>query len=179
MQQVVERLLDLARVEKRRGLESVEPIDTAALLDDIVQSRSLARAARGQSVEMAKRSGTVVRGERFLLRQAIANLLDNAIDFSPTDGVISLCERLADGTWRVAVCDQGPGVPHYARERVFERFYSLARPGGGSKSSGLGLSFVREVALLHGGAIDLENLAAGGVRATLSVPVHANHTPGS
>ena len=63
---------------------------------------------------------------------------------------------------RFEVVDRGPGVPDYALPRVFERFYSLPRPEGGSRSSGLGLCFVAEVAALHGGAATLDNRDGGG-----------------
>ena len=71
---------------------------------------------------------------------------------------------------RVVVDDAGPGVPAFARERIFERFYSLPRPEGGRKSTGLGLSFVREIAALHGGTVTVENRAGGGTRAVLGLP---------
>ena len=72
--------------------------------------------------------------------------------------------------WNVTVADRGPGVPDYALERAFERFYSLPRPGGGSRSSGLGLCFVAEAAALHGGLATLANREGGGAVATLSLP---------
>jgi two-component system sensor histidine kinase CreC len=71
----------------------------------------------------------------------------------------------------VEVADTGPGVPDYARERVFERFYSLARPGSGQRSSGLGLPFVAEVARLHGGRAQLHNRPGGGALASLWLPL--------
>ena len=67
--------------------------------------------------------------------------------------------------------DQGPGIPEYAQDKVFEKFYSLARPHSSKKSTGLGLSFVREIAALHDGRIDLDNAPAGGAVATLSLPL--------
>ncbi|MEJ1972584.1 MAG: ATP-binding protein [Lacunisphaera sp.] len=66
--------------------------------------------------------------------------------------------------------DAGPGVPDYALPRVFERFYSLPRPGTERKSTGLGLALVREIAHLHGGEATLENRASGGARAVFWVP---------
>ena len=71
---------------------------------------------------------------------------------------------------RFEVADRGPGVPDYARERVFERFYSLPRPDGGSRSSGLGLPFVAQVAELHGGRAELRERDGGGTVAVLSLP---------
>ena len=73
------------------------------------------------------------------------------------------------GTWIVRVEDGGPGIPEFAAERVFDRFYSLPRPDG-SRSSGIGLSFVREVASLHGGTIELENIDPVGAIARLRLP---------
>ena len=73
-------------------------------------------------------------------------------------------------TVRIVITDAGPGIPHYAAERLFERFYSLPRPDGG-KSTGLGLPFVREVAALHGGAVTVGNGEHGGCRAELNLPL--------
>jgi two-component system sensor histidine kinase CreC len=112
-----------------------------------------------------------VKGERFLLRQAFANLLQNAIDFSPEKGVISISVEAQDGTAIVSISDNGPGIPDYALDKVFTRFYSLCRPDTGKKSSGLGLTFAKEVADLHGGQIRIANRAEGGAEVTLILPI--------
>ena len=70
----------------------------------------------------------------------------------------------------VSVRDQGPGIPEYAEDKVFEKFYSLARPHSRKRSTGLGLSFVKEIAELHQGRVTLANAADGGAVATLSLP---------
>jgi len=111
-----------------------------------------------------------VMGERFLLEQAVGNLLQNAVEFSSTGGVVQLEVVSQAAAVRVAIADAGPGVPAFALEKVFDRFYSLPRPDTGRKSSGLGLSIVREIARLHGGEITLENRSEGGVLATLVLP---------
>ena len=67
--------------------------------------------------------------------------------------------------------DEGPGVPDYALGRVFDRFYSLARPHSGKKGTGLGLTFVKEIAELHGGSASLDNDPRGGAIATLRLPL--------
>src|SRR5678815_5683346 len=79
-------------------------------------------------------------------------------------------KRLGD---RIELCvdDEGPGIPEFARTRVFEKFFSLERPDTGKKSTGLGLNFVKEAAALHGGTIDLNNLPERGLRARLNLPV--------
>ena len=112
----------------------------------------------------------VVQGDAFLLRQAIDNLVENAIDFAPADSTVDVSVRQAGGEMVLEIADRGPGVPDYAVGRVFERFYSLPRPRGGSRSSGLGLCFVAEVAALHGGRARLDPREGGGTIARLVLP---------
>ena len=107
-----------------------------------------------------------VAAEPALLEQALGNLLDNAIDFTPQGGTIELAAREEQGQIQLIVTDSGSGIPDYALDRIFERFYSLPRENG-LKSSGLGLAFVQEVARLHQGEITLRNRDEGGVMATL------------
>ena len=110
------------------------------------------------------------QGDALLLRQALGNLLDNAIGFSPRGGVVRIALWRAQNEVGIDVCDQGPGVPAYAADRLFERFYSLPRPGGG-KSTGLGLPFVREVAALHGGTVTVASAPGGGCCSRLALPL--------
>jgi two-component system sensor histidine kinase CreC len=112
----------------------------------------------------------VVQGDAFLLAQALGNLVHNAIDFTPAGGTVAMRIRAEAGQAVVAVEDTGSGVPDYALAQVFDRFYSLPRPDTGRKSSGLGLSIVREVARLHRGEATLENRTEGGARAVLTLP---------
>ena len=115
-----------------------------------------------------------VEGDPFLLRRAVSNLLDNALDFSPEGGQVALGLSL-QGRWAcITVCDQGPGIPAYAQDKVFEKFYSLARPHSRKKSTGLGLSFVKEIASLHRGRVELVNRAeeeGSGANAVLWLPL--------
>jgi two-component system sensor histidine kinase CreC len=112
-----------------------------------------------------------LQGDPFLLRQLLGNLLDNAIDFSPPGGAVELRIGRAGDQLRIEVMDRGPGLPDFALERAFERFYSLPRPGDGARSSGLGLNFVAEIAKLHGGSVALGNREGGGAVATVSLPL--------
>lgn len=92
------------------------------------------------------------------------------MEFSPHHARISVrCARQGEQLY-VVVEDEGPGIPEYAKERVFERFYSLARPDTGRKSTGLGLNFVKEIAALHQGFVALENLPERGLRASMILP---------
>jgi two-component system sensor histidine kinase CreC len=111
-----------------------------------------------------------VQGDGYLLRQALNNLLENAVAFSPAGSSITLGAGAEGEGIALTVADRGSGVPNYALDRVFERFYSLARPATGQRSSGLGLSFVQEVARLHGGRVSLSNRDDGGAQAVLWLP---------
>jgi len=169
LQQIAERMLDLARLEHRQSLRAPEPVDLAALLAELAQSLTPRLETAGVRLEVEAPATLVVTGEAFLLRQALANLLDNAIDFSPPGGIVAVTLASRPQGATVTIRDHGPGIPDYAVERVFERFYSLPRPGGG-KGTGLGLPFVREIAALHHGSIRLSNDPQGGAIAVLNLP---------
>ena len=172
MAQMIDKLLALAAVEHRQQLARPELVQMADLARDAL-AQCDAHGAKGDGrVRLSLPTGdAVVLGDPFLLRQALVNLVENALDFSPPVGEVEVRLQTADGRARFEVLDRGPGVPDYARERVFERFYSLPRPGGGSRSSGLGLCFVAEVADLHGGRAALDNREGGGAVATLELPL--------
>lgn len=172
MAQMIEKLLALAAVEHRQQLERPQPVALSPLAQDVLEQCG-AFGTRGEARVRLSLPATelTVLGDAFLLRQALLNLVENALDFSPPNGVVEMHLQATGGRARFEVVDRGPGVPDYARARVFERFYSLARPGGGSRSSGLGLCFVAEVADLHGGRASLDNREGGGAVATLELPL--------
>ena len=174
IQQIVDRMLELAALEVRRGLEGAELLSASECAREVVEALRSAWQTRGLSVriETVKDVEAVqVRGEKFLVVQALTNLVQNAVEFSPDGGVIVVRVESEGARVRWVIEDDGPGVPEFARERIFERFYSLPRPASGRKSTGLGLSFVREIALLHGGEVTVENRAEGGARAVLVLPM--------
>ena len=175
LREVVDHLLDLASLEKRRGLEQVERIALAPLVDSLCADKSAMLAKDDLTAEIDIDLSCNVEGERFLLQQAISNLLDNAIAFSPQGAAIEISASREQGSWSLGIRDHGPGIPGYARERLFERFYSTPRPDSGRKSTGLGLSLVREVAQLHGGDIVIENHPGGGALARLVLPARQLH----
>ena len=103
--------------------------------------------------------------------RALANLIDNALDFSMANATVALTLAVNPRSVDIQVRDHGPGIPDYAEDKVFEKFYSLARPHSRKKSTGLGLPFVKEIAELHHGRVTLKNAPeGGGAVATLSLP---------
>ena len=167
LSRVAERLLELARVEQMPKLTKPEPLDLAELITQAAEALAPMAARRGIRFRLQLTHACRVRGDRFLLLQALTNLLDNAVDFSPRNAMIEIQLRASAQGAEVCIRDQGPGIPDYAREKVFERFFSLPRPGAARKSTGLGLSFVREVADLHRCQIVLENQPPQGLLACL------------
>ena len=168
--ETIDKLLALAEVEQHGWLQTREVLPASVLLEGVSQALQLRALAAQVRLELDVAAGLTVRGDGYLLRQALHNLLDNAIDFSPAGGSVHL-RALAEGEGvALQVVDAGEGVPDYARERIFERFYSLPRPATGRRSSGLGLPFVHEVARLHGGRVRVEDREGGGTVATLWLP---------
>ena len=167
--QLIDKLLALVRVEKQQRLDHPERIALAPLLAQVAQDAAATLAARGLHLQLDA-DELAVAGDALLLRQALGNLLDNAAGFAPPGSRIDLTAHRQGAHVEIAVRDRGAGIPAYARERVFERFYSLPRPASG-KSTGLGLPFVREVASLHGGTVEVVNHAEGGACARLCLPL--------
>ncbi|MGK5024995.1 two-component system sensor histidine kinase CreC [Janthinobacterium sp. RB2R34] len=167
--QLIDKLLALVRVEKQQRLDTPELIAVAPLLAQVAQDAAASLAARGVLLEVSAVDATVA-GDALLLRQALGNLLENAIGFAPQGSRIDLQAGRSGQGIEIGVRDRGEGIPAYAQERIFERFYSLPRPSAG-KSTGLGLPFVREVALLHGGTVEVGNHAEGGALARLWLPM--------
>ena len=170
IQGLVDRMLKLTELEGRRELGSRVPVALAAIVRTIRDGAAPALAKKGLRVDSDVAETITVAGDPLLLDLAVSNLVQNAIDFSPRNGRIAVtCKR--DGA-RIELCidDEGPGIPEFARSRVFEKFFSLERPETGKKSTGLGLNFAKEVAALHGGSVDINNLPERGLRARLVLP---------
>ncbi|WP_110972441.1 two-component system sensor histidine kinase CreC [Pseudomonas huaxiensis] len=171
MQQLIERLLDLAQVEQRQGLEDQQQVALAEMVDALLLARSARIESAGLQVRQHVPAAAWLYCEPFLMRQAIGNLLENALDFTPPGG--QLVFELEHDAQRVALSlyNQGAAIPDYALGRLCERFYSLPRPDTGRKSTGLGLNFVEEVMQLHGGSLEIANVE-GGVRVWLWLPAN-------
>jgi two-component system sensor histidine kinase CreC len=172
IQELVDRMMELTALESRRSLDRAEPVALRALAAEVAASAAPAALARGVTVEVvAGDADAVVSGDAFLLQRALANLVDNAIDFSPAGGRVAIDVVRHARSADLVVRDDGPGIPEFAAGRVFEKFYSLARPSTAKRSTGLGLSFVKEIVELHRGRATLRNHPAGGAVATLSLPI--------
>ncbi|WP_011296374.1 two-component system sensor histidine kinase CreC [Cupriavidus necator] len=171
--QMIRKLLALAAVEQRQRLDHAERVALLPLLQALVDELEPRARQRGVTFALAPDAepALAVLGDPFMLRQAVTNLLENALDFAPAGSTVLIDVTGAPaGQIAIQVADDGPGIPDYALPRLFERFYSLPRPDGRDKSTGLGLCFVREVATLHHGDITIHNRDGGGALATLTLP---------
>lgn len=167
---IVDRMLELARLENRREKPEMETVDLNAMVRTVAESHEPLLAGKNLRMEISVPEGLALQGNNFLLHQALENLVQNAIEFSHKGGSVGLTVTPERDRLILAVTDEGPGIPEYALDRIFERFYSLGRPDTGKKSTGLGLNFVREVATSHGGTVRVVNRPEGGVLAELVLP---------
>ena len=170
IQDIVDRMLTLAALENRQHLALGQRVNLAALVTDVIESKQPLLLSRRITLDINIPKALEIPGDAFWLHQAVSNLIQNAIDFSRPWGAIAISVRDGDHTVGLCIEDSGTAIPDYAKEKIFEKFYSLKRPDSGRKSTGLGLNLVRQVALLHNGDIRLENRTPQGVRAVLSLP---------
>ena len=165
-------LLRIAEIEAGTRRSAFAAVDIGALLADLAELYSAAAEEQGQMLRLQVAPGLSIHGDRNLIQQAVANLLDNAIKFSPPGSTVQVGAWAVDeaGTRAVvlAVSDQGPGIPPDDRPHATERFYR-AEAARQTPGSGLGLALVDAVAQLHGGHLRLED-AAPGLTATLTLP---------
>jgi signal transduction histidine kinase len=169
-------LLRIARIEAEQRREGFAAVELGPLLTDVAELYEPVAADRDQTIALQVTDGVVIDGDRDLLFQAVANLVDNAIKYTPIGGHIVLGLRLAGDAVELSVADTGPGIPADQRERVFDRFHRL-ESSRSTPGSGLGLSLVRAVARLHGATIRLTDNAPG-LRVTLALPRRAGSRAG-
>ena len=171
IQQIVDRLLELSELENLKILRKIENISFASLVNKVLESKQPMLSKKNLNAVVQIPDDIRVKGDSFLLHQAMGNLIQNAMDFSPDHSQIELTAHSDGKRVTFTVDDGGPGIPDYAKDKIFDRFFSLKRPDSGKKSTGLGLNFVQEVAILHHGEVKLENLPEKGVRGTLILNV--------
>ena len=171
MRQMVERLLELSSIESLKGLEAAKELELKQIAEEVIELMSPASDSLGVKLELEIKDEPKMLGDSFLLQRALANLVQNALDFSRSGDLVKIVLAKADGFVEMSVIDRGTGIPDYARDKIFQRFYSLKRPDSNRKGSGLGLSFVQEICALHGGCIEINEQPEGGVSAQMKFPI--------
>ena len=158
---IVDDLLILSRIENSPPAEGeLREVDLTELAAAVVQAYR-ARAEKAKIRLKMKASGPVRRSVfPLLLEQALGNLLDNALKFSPPRAIVTVSVRQTGGRAELGVVDSGPGIPQVDQQRVFERFYRT-ESGRATEGTGLGLSIVKHIVLLHRGSVTLASPPAG------------------
>jgi two-component system sensor histidine kinase ChvG len=167
---------DVSRLDAELSRETSHPIEIVRLLQTIMEVYRLTGLPRGIAMALSSdvASDTLIVGRDERLGQIFRNLIDNAVSFSPDNGVVLIGLRLVGGKLQIAVEDNGPGIPPETLETIFNRFYT-ERPAdhGFGKNSGLGLSIARQIAEDMGGRIWAENRPGpeSGARFVVELPV--------
>ena len=169
-ERLLRQMLRLSELERKKALQDHQELDLRECVDAAVAECQSHAEGQQVKIECEVPSGPVtVQGEATLLRRALVNLIENAVDFSPSGGEVEVMLAGGAGAAEIQVRDHGPGIPDYAAARLFERFYSLKNQQTGHKGTGLGLCFVKEAAELHHGTVELRNAEGGGAVAVLTI----------
>src|SRR5688572_16359371 len=166
---LVDRLLTLSRAETRQARLLVEAIDLVALAEDVASHLGVLAEEKGQAIVIEAQGRPAARADRLAVRQALINLVDNAIKFAPTGDRIRIRAIESPTQAIVEVSDSGPGVPEEARARIFDRFYRV--DGTEAGGTGLGLSIARGAVEASHGHLTLESTGAAGSTFRISLPL--------
>ncbi|MEO8053933.1 MAG: heavy metal sensor histidine kinase [Acidobacteriota bacterium] len=162
LSRLADELLTLSRAEAGQANLRKEPVDLGAVGAEVVERLAVLAEERGQRLECRAEEPALVRGDRLALRQALMNLVDNAIKYAPDGSCVLVAAGTRAGRAFVEVRNEGPGIAAEHRERIFERFYRVdagrSREMGGT---GLGLSLVKWTAEAHGGSVELDTGEGG------------------
>ncbi len=173
LSRLIVSLLDLAKLEADEYAWRLETVDLAETLGDAIASLGQLASERGVRIDRRLDMDLPrLTADRDRIVQVAVNLIWNAIKFSPEGRgrVLIEARRQGDGV-RLAVSDNGPGVPHAERDTIFEKFHQIAHPFAGRKQgTGLGLAIARRIVVQHGGRIWVEDAASGGARFVVSLP---------
>lgn len=172
MQRLVDDLLDLSRVESGGWTPSPAPVDVAAAAREVVSSYDdEARAKELRIQTLIAGDAATVSADPMALRQALGNLVENAVRYTPQGGEITVFARRDDGGVALGVRDTGMGIPPEHLPRIFERFYRVdaarSRAAGGT---GLGLAIVKHLVEAHGGRVQADSAPGRGTTVTLHFP---------
>jgi signal transduction histidine kinase len=170
LEQLIARVLKLARLERPASAFQGVPVDVGNLLETIAQDVAIEAEARNCTVSVRAEAGLEVAGDPELLRSAFENVIRNAVRYGPAGSAVVV--TAARGSWvEVAVRDHGPGVPEKDLKLIFEPFYRVDaardRAGGGE---GLGLAIAARAIAIHGGSIEAHNVPDGGLEVAMRLP---------
>jgi signal transduction histidine kinase len=165
-------VLDTSRIEAGTFSYTFGELDLARLVEDAVATAGVGQDAV-RVVAAVSASLPRIRGDRERLRQVLANLIDNAVKYSPDGEEVRVTARPEDGLVRIAVSDHGPGIARDQQRLIFEKFGRAEVPGGSKPGTGLGLFIARSIAEAHGGSLEVQSRPDAGAIFTLTLPIGA------
>jgi len=169
---IITSLLLLSQADRGVAQMGHESLRLDELLAEVAETFQILTEVAGITLDVAHFPEVVVTGDRSRLHELFANLLDNAVKYTPKGGTVSISCALSTDQVAVAIADSGVGIPEDEQEKIFDRFYrvdrSRSRETGGS---GLGLSIVRWIAAAHGGRIHLHSAQGAGSTFTVVLPL--------
>ena len=165
---LVDRLLTLSRAETRQATAAIGPVDLVEIAEDVAGHLGVLAEEKGQSIVIEAEAPPSALADRLAVRQAMINLVDNAIKFAPAGDRIRIRLGALGGQAIIDVVDAGPGIPADARARIFDRFYRV--DGVEAGGTGLGLSIARGAIESSGGHLTLEHSDAGGSTFRITLP---------
>jgi two-component system sensor histidine kinase CreC len=161
LRDLVDRMLELSRLEGQRALAHPRSIELLQLIDDVATAHVPLAIQRGVGLVWESRTDITLTGEQESLVLLFSNLWANALDFAPEGSSIHVTLRRVGAQAVFTMRDFGTGVTDFAFPQLGQRFFSLPRPRDGRRGSGLGLAIVRQAAALHGGSVAFERAAPG------------------
>jgi signal transduction histidine kinase len=175
---LVENVLAFSRSEHGRAAVAVEPVAIDKEIEAAVDAFAPLARVRRAKIRSEIERGLVARVDPRALRQIVLNLLDNAVKYGPLGQTVTVALRGTESAVLVSVEDKGPGVPRGEREHIWEPYYRLSREDDASAGgSGIGLSIVRELVVMHGGRAWVEDAPQGGARFIVEFPRDTHHEP--
>lgn len=178
MSELIDDLLDLGRIEAGVGLER-EPCHLGAIVVEAVESMRAQTIAKGVTLRLEPTQDVaVVSGDAALLRQAVTNLVDNAIKYTPRGGTVTVGLSVRDGQALIRVADTGIGIAPDDQLRLFEKFYRVKRRDTVHiRGTGLGLAIVKSIAERHGGRVWVDSDLQRGSTFYISLPLGEVESP--
>jgi heavy metal sensor kinase len=167
---LVDRLLTLSRAETGEARLSIEPIALKDLAASVVADLSVLAEEKSQQVVIETHGAPRALGDRLMVRQALINLVDNAIKFAPTGSGIVVRVGESNGRAIVDVIDRGPGIPPAARDHIFDRFFRADAGSADAGGSGLGLSIAKSAVETTSGTLTLEESDERGSTFRITLP---------
>lgn len=172
LRRLVSELFELAKLEAPEHLPEREPFSSTDLAQDVAQKFRL-RAEQQEVIIRVECDGRVplVCGDVALIERLLENLIDNALNHTPSGGRVDIPVACHNGRVQIAVVDTGEGIPEESQSRIFDRFYQVSNEHRGSGHTGLGLSIAKRIAELHDSTLDVESALGKGTTFRFSIPI--------